>query len=72
MTVETAPDTGTRLRSEVEGSMDPDAPEFARAMLSEVVDSYPVGSATIRAYIASRNSSAGKSMSNCSVDFCAG
>lgn len=48
VTVETAPDTGTRLRSEVEGSMDPDAPEFARAMLSEVVESYPVGSATIR------------------------
>jgi hypothetical protein len=52
VTVETAPDTGTRLRSEVEGSMDPDAPEFARAMLSEVVSSYPVGSATIHAYVA--------------------
>ncbi|MWV51587.1 hypothetical protein GRS96_20185 (plasmid) [Rathayibacter sp. VKM Ac-2803] len=52
VTVETAPDTGTRLRGEVEGSMDPDAPLFARAMLSEVVESYPVGSATIRAYIA--------------------
>lgn len=52
VTVETAPDTGTRLRGEVEGSMDPDAPAFARAMLSEVVNNYPVGSATIRAYIA--------------------
>ncbi|WP_258068886.1 SCO6880 family protein [Rathayibacter sp. AY1D2] len=52
VTVETAPDTGTRLRGEVEGSMDPDAPLFARAMLSEVVETYPVGSATIRAYIA--------------------
>ncbi|WP_208545234.1 SCO6880 family protein [Rathayibacter sp. VKM Ac-2760] len=52
VTVETAPDTGTRLRGEVEGSMDPDAPLFARAMLQEVVGTYPVGSATIRAYIA--------------------
>lgn len=52
VTVETAPDTGTRLRSEVEGSLDADAPAFARAMLSEVVDAYPIGSATIRAYVA--------------------
>lgn len=52
VTIETAPDTGTRLRGEVEGSMDPDAPAFARAMLTEVMQSYPVGSATIRAYIA--------------------
>src|SRR6478736_769867 len=29
VTVETAPDTGTRLRSEIAGSIDPDAPAFA-------------------------------------------
>lgn len=52
VTVETAPDTGTRLRSEVSGSLDPDAPAFATAMLEEVMYTYPVGSATIRAYIA--------------------
>lgn len=52
VTVETAPDTGTRLRSEVSGSLDPDAPAFATAMLEEVMHTYPVGSATIRAYIA--------------------
>lgn len=51
VTVETAPDTGTRLRSEVQGAMDSDAPEFAKAMLREVVNTYPVGSAMIRAYI---------------------
>ncbi|NQX29664.1 hypothetical protein HQQ81_20145 [Microbacteriaceae bacterium VKM Ac-2854] len=51
VTIETAPDTGTRLRAEVEGSIDPDAPEFAKAMLREVVETYPVGSATIRALI---------------------
>jgi hypothetical protein len=52
VTVETSPDTGTRLRSEVEGSMDPDASVFSRAVLTEVMETYPVGSATIKAYVA--------------------
>ena len=52
MTVETAPDTGTRLRSEVAGSIDPDAPHSPRRCSRKSVDTYPVGSATIRAYIA--------------------
>ncbi|MFD1716032.1 SCO6880 family protein [Amnibacterium flavum] len=51
VTIETSPDTGTRLRSEVHGAMDAEAPEFAKAMLLEVVEAYPIGSATIRAYI---------------------
>jgi hypothetical protein len=52
VTIETAPDTGTRLKAEVDGSLDPDAPPFAQAVLADVVTTYPVGSATIRAYIA--------------------
>jgi len=52
VTVETAPDTGTRLRSRVLGQIDPNAPEVARAVLGEIVDSYPVGSATINAWVA--------------------
>ncbi|MFD1722427.1 SCO6880 family protein [Amnibacterium endophyticum] len=52
ITIETAPDTGTRLRAEVEGSLDPDAPPFAQTVLADVVAQYPLGSATIRAYIA--------------------
>jgi hypothetical protein len=52
ITIETAPDTGTRLKAEVNGSLDPDAPPFAQAVLADVVANYPVGSATIRAYIA--------------------
>ena len=52
VTIETAPDTGTRLKAEVAGSLDPDAPPFAQAVLADVVATYPVGSATIRAYIA--------------------
>ena len=52
VTIETAPDTGHRLRREVAMNLDPDAPEFARAMLTEVVDLYPAGSSVIKAYVA--------------------
>lgn len=52
VSIETAPDTGTRLRREVSTSLDPDAPELARAMLTEVTRSYPQGSSSVRAYIA--------------------
>ncbi len=51
VTVETAPDTGHRLRREVESQLDPAGPEFARAMLAEVVAAYPVGSSLIKAYV---------------------
>lgn len=52
VTIETAPDTGTRLRREVAMNIDSDAPAFAQAMLAEVVDRYPHGSSTVKAYIA--------------------
>lgn len=52
VTIETAPDSGTRLRREVETNMDDSAPEFAQAMLREAVDRYPSGSSTVRAYVA--------------------
>jgi len=52
VTVETAPDTGTRLRREVVTRIDPDAPPFARQLLNDLVDQYPAGSATIKAYVA--------------------
>jgi hypothetical protein len=51
VTVETAPDFGTRLRREVENNLDPDAPTVAQAMLRDVVESYPAGSATVRAFV---------------------
>ena len=51
VTIETAPDSGTRLRREVEGHLDPGAPSVARAMLREVVDTYPAGSATVKAMV---------------------
>ncbi|MES2171703.1 MAG: SCO6880 family protein [Actinomycetota bacterium] len=51
VTIETAPDTGARLRTEVEQRIDPNAPPFARRVLEEVVASYPIGSATVKAYV---------------------
>ena len=51
VTIETAPDTGARLRREVTGRIDPDAPELAKAMLGQVMDTYPVGSAQVRAWV---------------------
>lgn len=58
VTVETAPDTGTRLRREVGGRVDPTAPEFAKRVLEDIVEQYPAGSATVRAYVAITFSSA--------------
>lgn len=52
VTIETAPDSGTRLRREVEMSMDSNAPAFAQEMLREVVSRYPAGSSTVKAYVA--------------------
>jgi hypothetical protein len=52
VTVETAPDSGTRLRREVEMNVDLDAPAVAQAMLREVVERYPAGSATVKAWVA--------------------
>lgn len=52
VTIETAPDSGARLRREVAQRLDPDAPPFARAVLEETIETYPVGSSTVRAFIA--------------------
>lgn len=51
VTVETAPDTGTRLRQSVALRIDEDAPALAQSVLAEVVDRYPAGSATVKAYV---------------------
>lgn len=51
VTVETAPDTGYRLESEVRHNTAADAPAVARQMLAEVVDTYPRGAAHVKAWI---------------------
>ncbi|GAB7191814.1 hypothetical protein NUM3379_25220 [Kineococcus sp. NUM-3379] len=61
VTVETAPDSGARLHREVTANVDPDAPALARAMLAEVLQSYPEGSATVRAWVSLTFSSTARS-----------
>ncbi|MEU9021787.1 SCO6880 family protein [Actinomadura sp. NPDC048394] len=52
VTIETAPDTGSRLKEEVYANLDPNAPDLARAALEEIVWNYPVGSARVSTRIA--------------------
>lgn len=52
VTVEAAPDTGERLREEVESNLVPGAPALAQAVLREVVNAYPAGSASLSTRIA--------------------
>ncbi len=51
VTIETAPDTGHRLSQQVQQSIDPDAPAFARRVLADIVDTYPAGSSTMQAWV---------------------
>lgn len=51
VTVETAPESGHRLRREIELNVDPDAPAFAQDMLRDVVSTYPAGSSTVRVFV---------------------
>lgn len=60
VTIETAPDSGTRLRREVMLNVDEDAPVFAQNMLREVVDRYPAGSSTVKAFVSITFSAVGR------------
>lgn len=50
--VETAPDPGTRLATEVLPRIRNNAPHVARAVMEEVVESYPAASSEMHTYIA--------------------
>ncbi|MGC5411413.1 SCO6880 family protein, partial [Streptomyces sp. DT225] len=52
VTIEAAPDPGTRLEREITENMDPAAPELAQQVLHEVMRTYPAGSATLSTRIA--------------------
>ena len=52
VSVETAPDPGTRLRHAIKGSEDPNAPALARETLAEIVRCYPAGAADLKARVA--------------------
>ena len=60
VTVETAPDYGLRVRSEVQTHLEEQAPDRARAMLTEVVRTAAIGSATVASYVALTYSTAGR------------
>ena len=47
VTVETAPDTGTRLRGAVAARAVPGSPRFAREVMAEIVDTYPATAAEV-------------------------
>lgn len=51
VTIETAPDTGARLRREVTGRIDAGASRLAKQMLRQVTMEYPTGSAHVRAWV---------------------
>jgi hypothetical protein len=51
VTIETAPETGNRLRREIERHLDPGASGVALDMLDEVIRDYPSGSATVTAFV---------------------
>jgi hypothetical protein len=52
VSLESAPDPGTRLRHAVESRQDPHAPALARETLAEIVRTYPAGAADLKARIA--------------------
>ena len=52
VSVETAPDPGTRLRHAIQGRQDPNAPALARETLQEIVRLYPAGAADLKARVA--------------------
>jgi len=49
--VQTAPDTGERLRVAVETQIDPDAPPLARRVLAEIVGSTPARAAQVSTWV---------------------
>ena len=51
VTIETAPDSGSRLAAEVDAMLSPTAPALSRAVLTEAAGSYPHGSAAVNAYV---------------------
>ncbi|MGQ0843868.1 MAG: SCO6880 family protein [Sporichthyaceae bacterium] len=47
VTVETTPDAGNSLRRDMDARIDPDAPEWARAVMADLVEAAPAGAARV-------------------------
>lgn len=52
VTIETAPESGIELERELTENVQPNAPAFARAVMNDIGEHYPLGGAQIRAYVA--------------------
>lgn len=50
VTIETAPDPGSRLDREIKGSRVSDAPELASSVMDEIAGSYAAGASTVTGY----------------------
>jgi hypothetical protein len=50
VTIETAPDPGSRLTTAVESQRDPNAPALAQQVLDTIIETYPAGSAQVSAW----------------------
>lgn len=51
VTIETAPDPGTRLATSVESQRSPQAPQLAHQVLDRILQTYPAGSAQVTAWV---------------------
>ncbi len=49
--IESAPDTGTRLKREIEDNIDRSSPAVAQDVLAAIADTYPRGSAAMACYV---------------------
>lgn len=52
VTIETSPDTGLTLERELTENTSPDAPPFARAVVDEMRELYPLSGAQVRGFVA--------------------
>lgn len=51
VTIETAPDSGARLRREIRGNLSPDTHPLAAAAMDEIMRSYPAAAPSFRAWV---------------------
>lgn len=51
VTIETTPDSGARLRREMQSALTEDAPELSRQMYAEIERNYPSGAAQVRGWV---------------------
>ncbi|QSB07184.1 SCO6880 family protein [Natronoglycomyces albus] len=51
VTIETAPDPGTKLRSEIFSTLKPEAPSLAQEVMEQIADTYSAGAAQVKFFV---------------------